>query len=317
MPDSPGPVFSVIVPVFERAHSVRSTLESVRAQTFEDWECIVVDDGSSDGDALRAVVMGLGDTRFRYLRRPNGGGGAARNTGVEAARGTFIAFLDSDDAYMPDKLERVLAIANAAERVAWASYVLVDRGEGAGWIRPDRPPRPDEPAAEYLFVANQFIQTSSLVLPAWLAREVPFDPSLRKGQDLDLVVRLAAEGVRFHMIEEPLVIWTDATELNRTSRQSGADAPAAWLERARPWMTARAAHAYGATVLAYYLAPERPWGALRLLVEGGLRGRVPLRVLARQFLRCYVPRETYRRLVNTFVRLRGQRLEGSARQGGR
>jgi glycosyltransferase involved in cell wall biosynthesis len=315
MPEHAAPGVSVVIPVYERAHSVRPTLESVRGQTYTDWECVVVDDGSSDGDALRAVVDGLQDDRFRYLRRPNGGGGAARNTGVEAARGDFIAFLDSDDAFLPTKLERLLDIADASSRTAYASFVLVDRGDGAGWVRPDRPPRPDEPIPEFLFVANQVIQTSSLMLPTWLAREVPFDPSLRKGQDLDLVVRLAAAGVRVEMIEAPLVIWKDVSEENRTSRHAGADAPTRWLERARPLMSERAAHGYRATVLAYYVAPERPWRALAHIVVGGARGRVGARVLARQLLRCFLPRRTYRAIVNAFVRRRGRPLEDASEHG--
>ena len=315
MTEPVAPRVSVVIPVYERAHSVLPTLESVRRQTFTDWECVVVDDGSSDGDALRAVVDGLQDGRFRYVRRPNGGGGAARNTGVEAARGEFVAFLDSDDAFVPTKLERVLDVADASSRTAYASFVLVDRGDGAGWVRPDRAPRRDEPIAEFLFVANQVVQTSSLVLPTWLAREIPFDPSLRKGQDLDLVVRLAAANVRVHMIEAPLAIWKDVTEENRTSRHAGADAPSRWLERARPLMSERAAQGYRATVLAYYVAPERPLVALGHLVVGGARGRVGLKVLARQFLRCFLPRATYRAIVNAFVRSRGRPLPDADDRG--
>jgi glycosyltransferase involved in cell wall biosynthesis len=301
-PRAAGPVVSVVVPVYNRAASIGPCLTSVQRQTFTDWECLVVDDGSDDGAELAAAVAALGDRRFRTLRRPNGGGGAARNTGIDAAAGTFVAFLDSDDAFLPEKLAVFLQHARADERVAWYSPVEVDRGAGVRWVRPDRAIRSDEPPAEYLFVANQLIQTSTLLLPTELAREVRFDPELRKGQDLDLVVRLAAAGVRFAMVDRPLTVWTDVTEANRVSRHSGSAAPAAWLEASRDRMSARAYHGYRATVLAYYASQERKGAALRHLVAGGLRGRVPAPILARQFARCFLPRRTYRRFVDTVLR---------------
>jgi len=85
------PRFTVVVPVCNRAWSVLPTLESVRDQTFTDFECIVVDDGSADGEELRRVVEGLADPRFGYVRRENGGESAARNTGIDSTRGEFVA----------------------------------------------------------------------------------------------------------------------------------------------------------------------------------------------------------------------------------
>lgn len=301
---------SVVVPVYNRAATVGPCLDSVRRQTFTDWECLVVDDGSEDGADLEAVVAGLQDERFRYLRRPNGGGGAARNTGIDAATGTFVAFLDSDDAFLPQKLATFLARARPDERRAWYSPVVIDRGAGVRWVRRNRAIRRDEPPAEYLFVANQLIQTSTLLLPAWLAKEVRFDPDLRKGQDLDFVVRLAAAGVAFEMIDPPLTVWTDVTDANRVSRHAGYTAPLAWLEGSRHLMSPRAFHGYRATVLTYYAAQERPGLALRFLIDGGIRGRVPVAILARQFARCFLPRRSYRRFVNAVMRTSSARNAG-------
>src|SRR5688572_23811750 len=95
-----APFFSVVVPVFNRGVTVLPTLLSVRNQTFGDYECLIIDDGSDDGDELRKTVEGLGDQRFHLIRRRNGGPAAARNTGIEAARGIYVAFLDSDDLFL-------------------------------------------------------------------------------------------------------------------------------------------------------------------------------------------------------------------------
>jgi glycosyltransferase involved in cell wall biosynthesis len=265
-----------------------------------------VDDGSRDGGELRAVVESLSDPRFRYLRRENGGGGAARNTGIEAARGEFIAFLDSDDLFLPEKLERFSAVLGTDPSEAWYAPTFVDRGVGRRWVRPDRAIAPGEDMGEYLFVQNQFIQTSTIVIPTATARHTPFDPTLRKGQDLDFCVRLAAAGVRFRMLPEPLTVWVDASEADRTSRHAGHEAPMAWLERTRPLLTPRAEMGYRATVLAYYLSAARPTLALRYILQGWWSAGVPGRIAARQLARSFVPRRAYRRLVNGFVALRGR-----------
>ncbi|WP_264187718.1 glycosyltransferase family 2 protein [Salipiger thiooxidans] len=299
-------MFSVVIPAFNRAATVLPTLKSVRDQTFADWECIVVDDGSADGEALKAAVEGMNDPRFRYVWRENGGGGAARNSGIEAATGDYIAFLDSDDFFLPDKLATFAGTMTDDPDIAWYAPTYVDRGVEKRWVRPDRAIGDREDVGEYLFVANQFIQTSTLVLKTETARRIPFDPALRKGQDLDLCVRLQAGGVRFRMLPEPLTVWVDASEANRTSRHRGWEAPTAWLEGARPMLTDKAFRGYRATVLAYYLAGAKPFRALSYILDGWVRAGVPLGICARQIARSFIPRSTYRRAVNTYVALRGR-----------
>ena len=235
------PLFSVIVPAHNRAHQIGPTLASVVAQDCADWECIVVDDGSDADDALRGVVDAIGDTRFRYLRRANGGGGAARNSGIDAARGRFVAFLDSDDLFLPAKLSTMAAALTDAPDTAFYAPVLVDRGVGRHWVKPSRPLGRHEDVGDYLFVHNEVIQTSSLVLARDAAARVRFDPGLRKGQDLDFCLRLQRDGVPIRMLATPLTVWNDMAEAGRTSRTPGYAAPLAWLKQSRPLLSARGA----------------------------------------------------------------------------
>jgi glycosyltransferase involved in cell wall biosynthesis len=98
------PRVSVIVPCFNYAHTLGETLESVLTQTMPEWECIVVDDGSTDDTRDTVAAFAARDARIRYIRQENRGPAAARNRGIEAATGTYLQFLDADDLLAPDKL---------------------------------------------------------------------------------------------------------------------------------------------------------------------------------------------------------------------
>lgn len=95
------PFFSVIIPTFNRAHLVTRAVESVCAQTFTDFECIVVDDGSTDNTAQ---ILSPYIQHIQYIYMPHGGVSRARNCGIQQAKGQWIAFLDSDDEWLPEKL---------------------------------------------------------------------------------------------------------------------------------------------------------------------------------------------------------------------
>ena len=103
------PLISVVIPTFNRTRQVQAALRSVLAQTYPEFEVIIVDDGSGDGtgEALQALISqeGYSSPRVRYFFRRNQGQSAARNFGIEKARGEFVAFLDSDDVWFPEKLE--------------------------------------------------------------------------------------------------------------------------------------------------------------------------------------------------------------------
>ena len=103
------PLVSVIIPAYNREQTIGRAIRSVLNQTFQDFEIIVVDDGSTDG--AKAVVDGFGDPRIRYLHHErNRGAAAARNTGIRAARGEYLAFLDSDDEWLPEKTKLQIAL---------------------------------------------------------------------------------------------------------------------------------------------------------------------------------------------------------------
>lgn len=300
-----GPKVSVVVPVYNRAHSVLPTLRSVQAQTMTDWECIVVDDGSRDGEELRRVVEALDDGRFRYVRRENGGGGAARNSGIDQAAGEVIAFLDSDDLWLPEKLAVQCRLLGDREDLVVYCAALVDRGVAKRWVRPSRGIREDEDVAEYLFVANEFIPTPTILLSRKLARAVRWDPRLPRGQDLDYVLSLRAAGCEFRYAPEPLVVWRDMAVAGRTSYHPGMDASKAFLAKHGERITSKAKKGFLVTNHVVHLARERPLQALAALVAGVAAG-VPLTVVGRQLLRAFLPPTLYRSMVDRVVAVAGR-----------
>lgn len=98
-------MFSVVIPLFNKEGCIAKTLDSVLSQSFSDFEVIVVDDGSSDGSA--DIVAAMNDTRIRYISQNNGGPSSARNTGIKAATGEMVAFIDADDIWLPDYLREM------------------------------------------------------------------------------------------------------------------------------------------------------------------------------------------------------------------
>ncbi|MBI5202595.1 MAG: glycosyltransferase family 2 protein [Elusimicrobia bacterium] len=104
------PTVSVVIPAYNAASFIEKTLDTVRAQTYRDWEVVLVDDGSTDGTAdVVEKYLAKHGMPGRCIRQPNGKIAAARNAGMKAARGRYIALLDHDDLWRPEKLETVMA----------------------------------------------------------------------------------------------------------------------------------------------------------------------------------------------------------------
>lgn len=137
------PAVSVIIPTFDRLPMLQEAIGSVRAQTFGDFECLVVDDGSTDGTAPAVEKVAAADARVRLLKQENRGVSAARNRGVEASRAPLVAFLDSDDLWHPEKLSRQVEVMQEGWALCHTDEVWLRRGarvnqrkrhaKGGGW----------------------------------------------------------------------------------------------------------------------------------------------------------------------------------------
>lgn len=130
---------SIIVPVYNAGNFIRETMDSVLAQTYPNWELLLVEDGSSDGsaDVIEEYIAGKGESRIRLIRQPSNQGAArARNKGLEEASGRYIAYLDADDLWAPEKLEHELRfMEEKGAAFAFTGYEFADEnGVGLGKI---------------------------------------------------------------------------------------------------------------------------------------------------------------------------------------
>ncbi len=148
----PSPEVSVLIPTRNRPELVKRAIASVQAQTFPDFEIVVTIDGPDP--ATEEALSSLNEPRLRWIVHPeNRGLPAARSTGIENALGEWIAYLDDDDEWMPNKLERQLAVAkNSQHSLPIVSSRLIGRTPKGDFVWPRRVPKPSEPLSEYLFV---------------------------------------------------------------------------------------------------------------------------------------------------------------------
>lgn len=227
------PAISVVTPFHNRCGWLRRYLATLERQSFKNFEVIIVDDGSTDGlaDAVYSKRTGF---PLRFIRlTENRGAGAARNVGMSIARGRYIALLDSDDAWHPDKLARDLArFAGAHDRdrlVGLSRHVVVGTRT---FVRPRRLMRPTDRVGPYLFQLGGVIQTSTMVLTADLARAARFAEGEPGHDDWTFALRLEALGARFSMDPEALTCYRDDDRLDRRSPRE-TRISLEWLDRYR------------------------------------------------------------------------------------
>jgi glycosyltransferase involved in cell wall biosynthesis len=300
MPDQ-NPTFTVIIPVFNRSGTIRSVIESVLKQSLQDFEILVIDDGSEDG--LEIEVVAIGDPRVHYVRQENRGANVARNNGIDRARGKYVAFLDSDDTFLPHHLAALQDALDGQTSTAVFARIIVDRGNGKTFLKPPRPPREKERMDEYLICGQGFVQTSTLALPTEIARRVRYLDGLKAGQDIDFAIRLASAGVHFRMLEQPGAIWSDQQDPKRISAGSKPEMRLEWLEKVRPLLSEKAYYGYFGWFAAKSFAQRgEKLRAMRMFYEAVRHRCFSAKLTARVFLQICLAGGSYRKLSDLVIR---------------
>lgn len=197
---------SVVIPTFNRSHVLGRCLRSILAQTYRDFEVIVVDDGSKDD--TESTISAIADQRIVFIQHPrNLGQAAARNTGIWAAKGRYIAFQDSDDEWLPEKLERQVKLFEASPENIGVVYTgRWAAGEDGRLHIPSPKIEKREGNIRASLLRGGFITSQTVMVRTESVRKVlGFDESLRHLEEWDLWIRISRE-VRFRYIPEPLVI---------------------------------------------------------------------------------------------------------------
>ena len=210
---------SVVIPAYNSAAQLARALDSVLAQTRPAEEILVVDDGSTDATA--AMVRGYGD-RVRLIEQANAGAAAARNTGIRAARGTWIAFLDADDEWLPDRLALQTDILKRHPKLVWVSGNSISCSCSENRQAIDVPiDKMRELLAGKVFVDDFFVgylagvrgtTDTKLIRREALIEAGLFDPSLKKAEDIDLWWRIAYRHPAVGFAAEPVAIYHLGTQ---------------------------------------------------------------------------------------------------------
>jgi glycosyltransferase involved in cell wall biosynthesis len=204
------PEVSVVIPTYNSATLLCEAVESVLEQTYQDFEIIVVDDGSTDNTRQMAEVFR--GPKVKYIFQPNQGPPVARNTGIRASSGRLVAFLDADDIWLPFKLElQVKALENSPQAgLAYCDMFLYDMDQqaviGAPFLQ--RCPRPPPRGEVFAELSHRFFGHPSTTI---IRREVFdrvgfFDESLRYCDDYDMLFRIASR-FEFELVSAPLVAY--------------------------------------------------------------------------------------------------------------
>lgn len=278
MSEHSTPLISVVIPTFNRADIIVNTLNSVLNQSWRNIEVFVVDDASTDNTAQ---VMGtVTDPRVHFVSLPeNTGGTRPRNEGIARSTGEFIALLDSDDEWLPEKLQRQYDFLRNFEgeaRVCMTAKIN-KRPEGRH-IRRNKPLEGYTSVMEYLLLGNDF-QTSTLLMDATIAKTTTFDPQLRKHQDWDFALRLEENHARFFYFDEPLTLYDDSDSVARISSDGKRDKSLLWLDSIKSRVPAYIYYGFYAKIVAdsYLLSSDNRAKGFAIYLKLLFSGRIKIR----------------------------------------
>ncbi|MDE3051520.1 MAG: glycosyltransferase [Nitrospirota bacterium] len=279
-----APLVSVVIPTRNKPPLVVRAVRSALRQTLDAIEVIVVVDGSDE--ATVQALGPIGDSRLivKPLSR-NLGPAEARNAGVEAARGRWIAFLDHDDEWLPNKLDLQLCTARQSTfRHPIISCRFIKRSETTDVVLPRRLPASGELMSEYLFRRTRLfggeglVQTSTIFTAKELLQKVPFRTESRRHDDIDWLFRASRRDdtvVQFVTASEPLAIWHREEHLQTISSQKDWRFSLSWIQQNRYLVTPRAYASFLLTWLSANAIEQGDRSAFWLLVKDAYRHGAP------------------------------------------
>ena len=304
------PLVSVVIPSYRRSVLVKRAVQSAFGQTLNQIEVIVVIDGPDE--ATRLALGEINDPRLTVIELPtNQGVCAARNAGIAVARAKWVAHLDDDDEWMPQKLELQLeAVRHSQYALPIASCYLVALSPKGDSIWPRRPPTQSEPLSEYLFVRNTLfqgeglLQGSTILTAKELLQKVPYRSGSNKHDDWDWMLRaITLEGVGVEFVPEVLSIWYLDDKRQSLSSTHDWQYSLNWIQANRNLVTRRAYSSFILTEVSSRAAHKREWKAFWQLLWEAIRQGAPKPVdLGLYFGMWLIPPDTRRWLRTLLTR---------------
>lgn len=292
-----SPLVSIVIPHYNRVARLIETLGTVERQSFTDWEVVVVDD-CSPTDPTEAILAAVPQVRV-FRQAVNRGPGAARNRGIAEAHGRFVAFLDSDDRWDPEKLAAQVSAVMARpnpDRVICATRTRAVEDGGHERLLPERAVRLGEPFGEFLYLSHGFAQSSSLFLSREAAIQIGFEESLRQFEDHLFFVAAGNAGLEYVLVPEPLVTWYNDSRPDRLTRENDLPKGEAFLAVGRAALGQRAALAFEARFLGPALFRARPLAALKVFARALTARALTPRDAVLLAMKIVLPGDAYGRL---------------------
>ena len=299
-------LISVIIPTYNRADIISRAVNSARNQSYQNLEIIVVDDCSSDDTAN--IVQKIDDNRIMYHRhQTNLGGSEARNTGIRKAQGKYVAFLDSDDVWLPDKLQHQLSAVSQLEfqdnLVCYSQFQKSSQVFYFPSILPRRGKQDHETVPDYFWLSGGEMLTSTLLISRTLASATLFKPRLEKHQDLDFILRLEQQGAKFTFVPQVLVIWHNEPRSDRISQKNNYQISLNWIEQYRKQISERAFQGFllKEIVPKMIREPESKTQATNLIFKAWSEGIISPFYCLFLLIKLVIPR-TYQRQIKKLIK---------------
>ncbi len=180
-------ILSIIVPLYNKEKEISRCLHSMKSQSFSDWECIIVDDGSKDNSAAKVKEFSGVDSRFIYFYQENQGVSAARNNGVLKARGNYIIYMDADDYFLPDVFEKCIKIVMGNASINCFCFNFIYHGHL--YCRKTKEAVIVNNFYSFL-LQDIYPRPGACIISRGLAMQYPFDQSLRRYEDTEYILNL-------------------------------------------------------------------------------------------------------------------------------
>lgn len=301
---SPEPLISVIIPTYNREYIIKNAIKSVLEQTYTNIELLIIDDASTDN--TETIVKSFKDNRIKYIKLiDNTKGKKTRNVGIKMSKGDYIAFLDSDDEWIPNKIEKQLkAITHEKlknkEIMCFTGLLINNKGKYKKQI--NKYYQNEMNIIDYILVERNEVQTSSYMVSSSIAKKTLFNESLKKHQDWDFCIRLRKNNVTFVNIPECLTIWNVDKRADRISESyKNEEISLDWLNKNSDYFSKKAQYAFKVIMLSDNLIyKKRYFEVVKIIITAFVIKAIDIKLLIKTMIKMLIPKK-YNNKVYYFI----------------